>query len=123
MMTDAQPTGHGGVRPPARRSREASVQSSAALDLARNIGAAGFRATLYWQIARTLFRIFFAGSLAAFAGRLIEDGTFGMAELIFALAGLVLSGAAGLFADLRAAGSEAELVDRLRAAIQDTLSG
>ena len=47
-----------------------------ALDLARNFGAAGLRATLFWQIARTLFRIGFAGSLAVFAGRLIEDATF-----------------------------------------------
>jgi len=123
MMKDAHPAGRRGVRPSARHPREASTQCSGALDLARNLGAAGFRATLYWQIARTLFRILFAGSLAAFAGRLIEDGTFGMAGLILTLAGLVLSSAAGLFADLRAAATEAELVDRLRAALQDALSG
>ena len=51
-------------------------QNLDALSLARDFGAAGFRATLFWQIVRTLFRIGFAGSLALFAGRLIEDATF-----------------------------------------------
>jgi ABC-type transport system involved in cytochrome bd biosynthesis fused ATPase/permease subunit len=120
---DAQPIGRRWVRRPSRRSREALTQRSVALDLARNIGAAGFRATLRWQIARTLFRILFVGSLAAFAGRLIEDGTFNVAELIFVLASLFMSGGAGLLADLRAAGAEADLADRLRAALQDALSG
>ena len=120
MTKDAQPTGRRRVRPPARRSHE--TQRSGALALARNIGVAGFRAALYWQIARTLFRILFAGSLAALAGRLIEDGIFDMAVLIFTLASLVLASGAGLFADLRAAGNEAILVDRLRAAFQDALS-
>ena len=80
------------------------------------------RATLCWQIARAVFRIGFAGSLAVFAGRLIEDGTFDMLAMAGALAGLALSSCAGLFADLRAASAEDFVVNRLRAALQDVLS-
>jgi ABC-type transport system involved in cytochrome bd biosynthesis fused ATPase/permease subunit len=92
------------------------------LGLACNFGAAGLRATLGWQIARTLFRIGFAGSLAMFAGRLIEDGTFDMIALAGALAGLALSSCAGVVADLRAASAEDLVVDQLRTALQDALS-
>jgi ABC-type transport system involved in cytochrome bd biosynthesis fused ATPase/permease subunit len=91
--------------------------------LARSIGAPGFRATLRWQIARTLLRIAFAGSLAAFAGRLIESGSFDPAVLAIALVSLVLSGVTGMFADLRSARAEADLVDRVRTSLQDALAG
>ena len=64
-------TGH-----PAPELAETSTDRHSALGLARNLGAAGLRTTLCWQIARTLFRIGFSGSLAVFTGRLIEDGTF-----------------------------------------------
>jgi ABC-type transport system involved in cytochrome bd biosynthesis fused ATPase/permease subunit len=101
---------------------EPSTDRDDALGLACNFGAAGLRATLGWQIARTLFRIGFAGSLAVFAGRLIEDGTFNMIALAGALAGLALSSCAGVFADLRAASAEYLVVDRLRAALQSALS-
>ena len=90
--------------------------------LAHDFGAAGLRATLSWQIARTLFRIGFAGALALFAGRLIEDATFDVIAIAGALACLALSAAAGMFADLAAASAEDVVVDRLRAALQDALS-
>jgi ATP-binding cassette, subfamily C, bacterial CydD len=83
---------------------------------------AGFRATLCWQIARTLFRILFAGTLSAFAGRLIEQGVFDLTVLAGALGSLVLSSGAGLLADRGAAAAEADLGDRLRVALQDALS-
>src|ERR1700682_1830221 len=60
---------------------ETSTDRNGAFDLARNFGAVGLRTTLCWQIARTLFRIGFSGSLAVFAGRLILDGTFDMIAL------------------------------------------
>jgi ATP-binding cassette subfamily C protein len=101
---------------------EPSTDRDDALGLACNFGAAGLRATLGWQIARTLFRIGFAASLAAFAGRLIEDGTFDVFALAGALAGLGLSSGAGVFADLRAASAEDLVVDRLRTALQGALS-
>jgi ABC-type transport system involved in cytochrome bd biosynthesis fused ATPase/permease subunit len=101
---------------------EPSTDRDDALGLACNFGAAGLRATLGWQIARTLFRIGFAGSLAVFVGRLIEDGTFNMIALAGALAGLALSSCAGVFADLRAASAEDLVVDRLRAALQGALT-
>ncbi len=123
MMDDQQPI---------RRRRKSAISRDAgksppdvarALELARRIGAAGFRTTLGWQIARTLFRIFFAGSLAAFAGHLIEYGTFDVTLLTFMLVSLILAGASGLFAELRAASAEAELVDGIRATLQETLAG
>lgn len=97
-------------------------QNLDALSLARDVGAAGLRATLGWQIVRTLFRIGFAGSLAVFAGRLIEDATFDTMAIAGALACLALSSGAGLFADLSAAGAEERVVDRIRTALQDALS-
>jgi ABC-type transport system involved in cytochrome bd biosynthesis fused ATPase/permease subunit len=101
---------------------EPSTDREDALGLACNFGAAGLRATLGWQIARTLFRIGFAGSLAVFAGRLIEDGTFDMIALVGALGGLALSSCAGVFSDLCAASAEDLVVDRLRTALQGALS-
>ncbi len=101
---------------------EASKSCDHALGLARGFGKAGLRATLGWQVARTLFRIGFAGSLAVFAGRLIEDASFDMIAMAAALACLALSTAAGVFADLAAAAAEDEVVDRLRAALQGALS-
>jgi ABC-type transport system involved in cytochrome bd biosynthesis fused ATPase/permease subunit len=113
----------------ARRHRHpatpGSVKISAnhddALGLARNLGAAGLRTTLCWQIARTLFRIGFSGSLAVFTGRLIEDGTFDRIALAGALAGLAFSIIAGLFADLHAASAEDGIVNRLRTTLKEAL--
>ena len=100
----------------------ASTDRDHALGLAQNFGAAGLRATLSWQIARTLFRIGFAGSLAVFAGRLIEDAAFDVIAMAGVLACLALSTCAGVFADLAAASAEDVVVDRLRGALQDALS-
>ncbi|CAN5273935.1 thiol reductant ABC exporter subunit CydD [soil metagenome] len=114
------------IRPTAKISRSAPETApvvGGAFALAHRFGAPGFRATLCWQIARTLLRIVFAGSLAAFAGRLIEAGSFDPAVLTIALVSLVLSAGAGLFADLQAASAEAELVDRVRASLQGALAG
>jgi ABC-type transport system involved in cytochrome bd biosynthesis fused ATPase/permease subunit len=93
-----------------------------AFGLARDFGAAGLRTTLCWQIARTLFRIGFAGSLAVFAGRLIEDTSFDTNAIAAALACLALSTCAGAFADLAAANAENIVVECLRAALQEALS-
>jgi ATP-binding cassette subfamily C protein len=92
-----------------------------ALSLARNFGAAGLRETLCWQIARMLFRIGFAGSLAVMAGRLIEDAAFDMMAMASALCCLALLSGAGIFADLGAASAENIVVDRLRTALQAAL--
>ena len=92
-----------------------------ALSVARNFGAAGLRGTLCWQIARTLFRIGFAGSLAVFAGRLIEDAVFDVMAMAGAIVCLALSSGAGIFADLGAAGAEDIVVDRLRTALREAL--
>lgn len=101
---------------------ETSTDRDHALGLARDFGAAGLRTTLCWQIARTLFRIGFAGSLAVFAGRLIEDAAFDATAMAGALACLALSSAAGVFGDLAAASAENMVVDWLRSALQDALS-
>ena len=109
------------------RTTEAPLQQNStnrddAFGLARGFGAAGLRITLGWQIARTLFRIGFAGALAVFAGRLIEDGVFDVTAISGALACLALSTCAGVFGDLAAAGAEERVVNRLRSALQGALS-
>ncbi|WP_291688869.1 ATP-binding cassette domain-containing protein [Bradyrhizobium sp.] len=118
-----------GKRTERRRNRteaaplaEISTDRDEALGRARGFGAAGLRTTLSWQIARTLFRIGFAGSLAVFAGRLIEDAALDVIALAGALACLALSTCAGVFADLAAASAEDHVVNRMRTALQDTLS-
>ena len=104
------------------RLTESSTSRDNALSLARDLGAARLRATLCLLIARTLLRIGFAGSLALFAGRLIEDATFDATAMAGALACLVLSGGAGMLADLVAASAEQRVVEGLRASLQDALS-
>jgi ABC-type transport system involved in cytochrome bd biosynthesis fused ATPase/permease subunit len=94
-----------------------------ALGLACNLGAAGLRATLAWQIVRALFRLGFAASLAILAGRMIEGGTLVMPALAGVVIGLVLSAVAGLFADRCAARAEADLGNGLRTKLQDALAG
>ncbi len=107
---------------PADLTEKSTNRDRDALSLSRKSSAAGLRTTLGWQIVRTLFRIGFAGSLAVFAGRLIEDATFDTMAVAGALACLALSSGAGLFADLSAAGAEERVVDRIRTALQDALS-
>src|SRR5665647_3284418 len=109
-------------RPTSAPLAEISAGRDLALGLARGFGAAGLRATLCWQIARTLFRIGFAGSLAVFAWRLIEDAAFDVIAVAGAFVCLALSSCAGAFADLAAAGAEGTVVACLQAALQDALS-
>ena len=122
-------TSNDGKRTERRRNRtaaapiqEISTDRDHALGLARGFGTAGLRTTLGWQIARTLFRIGFAGSLAVFAGRLIEDANFDAIAMAGAFACLALSACAGVFADLAAASAENNVVERLRTALQNALS-
>jgi ATP-binding cassette subfamily C protein len=111
-----------GDRPTTAPLVETTPGGDHALGLARDFGAAGLRTTLCWHIARTLFRLGFAGSLAVFAGRLIEDANFDAIAMAGALACLALSSCAGVFADLAAANAENIVVECLRAALQDALS-
>jgi ATP-binding cassette, subfamily C, bacterial CydD len=101
---------------------ESSTSRNNALSLARDFGAMRLRATLCCLIARTLLRIGFAGSLALFAGRLIEDATFDVTAVAAALVCLVLSGGIGMLADLVAASAEQRVVEGVRASLQDALS-
>ncbi|WP_320109628.1 ABC transporter transmembrane domain-containing protein [Rhodopseudomonas sp. P2A-2r] len=117
MMNQRQPIGH--MVKNLQSVQNSTTADEGAFDLARRIGAAGFRATLAWQVARSLLRLLFAGSLAVFAGRLIQSGIFDSVVLAFTLASLGLTAIGGLFADLRAASAEAELVDGIRASLQD----
>jgi ABC-type transport system involved in cytochrome bd biosynthesis fused ATPase/permease subunit len=122
ISNDGKPTRRRGSRATTALLAETKTSDDHALGLARDFGAAGLRATLCWQIARTLFRIGFAGSLAVFAGRLIEDANFDAIAMAGALACLALSTCAGVFADLAAANAENIVVECLRAALQDALS-
>ena len=122
ISNDAKPAQRRQNPATAAHLAEFSTGRNCALGLARNFGAAGLHATLCWQIGRTLLRIIFAGSLAVFAGRLIEDGVFEVTALTCAVVSLVLSSGAGMLADLRAARAECDLTDRLRDRLEDTLS-
>ncbi len=129
MQKTPMRTSNDGKRTERRRNRTAaaplqgiSTDRDHALGLGRGFGATGLRITLSWQIARTLFRIGFAGALAVFAGRLIEDGAFDVTAISGALACLALSTCAGVFGDLAAAGAEERVVNRLRSALQGALS-
>lgn len=99
------------------------AKETAALSFARALGAHGLRATLAWQILRTLCRLGFAASLAVFAGEMIEGGTLVWPALAAAVASLFLSAGAGLLAELRAAQAEAEVVAALRKSLRITLAG
>lgn len=110
-------------RPPAKSVTGVSCGRDNAVELARKLGAAGLRATLAWQIARTLSRLGFAASLAVLAGHMIEDGIFAMPALAGTVIGLVLSAVAGLFADRCVARAEADLGNGLRTKLQDALAG
>src|SRR3981189_2939893 len=101
---------------------ETPADRNDALNLARNFGAAGLPTTLGWQVAPTLFRIRFLGSVGVFAGRLVIGETFDIIALAGALASIALSSCAGVFADLRAASAEDYVVNRLRTALKDALS-
>lgn len=90
--------------------------------LAQKLSGGGLRATLAWQVARTLLRLGFAAALALFAGLMIENGTLALPALASATACLILSGIAGYVADRRAARAEAALADGLRAKLQEALA-
>ena len=112
ISNDGNRTQRRGNRATTAPLAEISADRDLALSLARDFGAAGLRTVLCWQIARTLFRIGFAGSLAVFAGRLIEDANFDAIAIAGALACLALSTCASVFADLAAASAEDVVVDR-----------
>ena len=110
-----------------RNARASPIRSGippdadAALRLALTLGAPGRRATLLWQIARALFRLGFAASLAIFTGVLIVAGTFSELALVAMLITLAVSAVAGYGADLRAARAETALANALRSALEEAL--
>ena len=106
----------------AKRSRRRENGDPAALGLARDLASPGLRATLVWQIVRSLFCLSFAGLMAIFAGQMIADGTFAVAALAGAIVSLVAASCAGYLGDLRAAGAERDVVDALRTALRGALA-
>jgi ATP-binding cassette subfamily C protein len=106
----------------AQRSRRRENGDPAALGLARDLASPGLRATLVWQIVRSLFRLSFAGLTAIFAGQMIADGTFTVAALAGAIVSLVAASCAGYLGDLRAAGAERDVVEALRTALRGALA-
>ncbi len=114
--------GHMGVSKDAKWRRRRHNMGPGALVVARDLASPGLRATLVWQIARSLFRLGFAASIAIFAGRMIEDGTFAAAALVGAIGGLGLASCAGYLGDLRAVRAEMDVVDALRTALRGALA-
>jgi ABC-type transport system involved in cytochrome bd biosynthesis fused ATPase/permease subunit len=110
------------TRPSEKNVTGALLARGHPMHLARNLGAAGLRETLAWQIARALLRLGFAASLAVFAGRMIENGAFSLPALAGAIAALFLAGGAGFCADRRAARAETELGNALRERLQAALA-
>ena len=106
----------------AKRSRRRENGDPAALGLARDLASPGLRATLVWQIVRSLFRLSFAGLMAIFAGQMIADGTFAAAALAGAIVSVAAASCAGYLGDLRAARAERDVVDALRTALRGVLA-
>ncbi len=106
------------------RNKDVSEVMSAAKGprpLAEAISAHGRHMTLAWQTARAVFRLGFAACLALFAGRLIEAGTFAETALVGAVLCVVLSGLAGMLAELEAARTETTVANGLRSALRGSL--
>lgn len=103
--------------------RRAAADNSSALARARRAGTAGLRATLSWQVLRTLLKLAFLASLAIGAGRMIESGNSPEPVLAVGIAALLLSAVAGLMAERRQAAAEAEVVERIRADVRGKLEG
>src|SRR5208283_2528774 len=61
--------GHMPMSKDAKRSRRRENVDPAALGVARDLASPGLRATLVWQIVRSLFRLSFAGLMAILAGQ------------------------------------------------------
>lgn len=100
---------------------ENAPETGGALGHARELGKSGLYKTLTWQIARTLFRLSFAASLAIFAGRMIEKGDFSAPAFVAAIITLALSAGAGGLADLQTADAETVVADGLRTALRGAL--
>jgi ABC-type transport system involved in cytochrome bd biosynthesis fused ATPase/permease subunit len=113
---------HMRVSKDAKWARRRKNFDSGALDLARDLGGPGLRATLVWQIVRSLFRLGFAASMAIFAGQMIEAGTFAVAALAAAIVSLALANCAGYLGDLRATRAELDVGCALRTALRSALA-
>ncbi len=103
--------------------RGAAEDNSNALALARQAGTAGLRATLSWQVLRTVLKLAFLASLAILAGRIIELGDRPVPLLAVGIAALLLSAVAGLIAERCQAAAEAEVVERICVDVREKLEG
>jgi len=86
-----------------------------ALARARRAAGAGLRATLLWQVLRTVLKLAFATALAILAGTMVELGSVPANALATGIVALLLSAVAGLAADGRQAAAEAEVAQSIRA--------
>lgn len=100
----------------------APSSNTAAIALARQLGARSLRITLAWQVMRMMCRLGFAAAMAVFAGEMIEGGSFVWPALVGAIAGLILSAGAGYGADMQTADAEAALANALRQRLKDSLA-
>ena len=89
---------------------------------ARTAGAIGLRATLALQLVTTALRLCFAAALAFTAGSMIEAGSANALSVGIAVAALLLSAAASLFAERRTAAAEADVAEAVRAGARQRLA-
>jgi ATP-binding cassette subfamily C protein len=104
-----------------KHRKAAEKDNPDALVWARQAAVAGMRATLSWQVLRTVLKLAFAASLAIFAGNMIELGIVSVSALVIGVSALPLAALAGLMADRRQASAEAEVAQNIRADVQDKL--
>lgn len=105
----------------AKASRRAA-RPGHALELARRIGSAGFRAAAGWQILRTGSRLVFAAAISVLIGGAIVDANLDVLALAVAVCALASSSLAGFFAELQIARAETLVADGMRARVEISLA-
>lgn len=89
---------------------------------AHSLAVGGLRGTLLLQILRTALRLVFAGTLAIFAGVMIEAGNVPVPVVILGFAALLLTALAGFFADRQQAVAEFLVAEGLRENAREKLA-
>lgn len=110
------------MSPAPKRIFSDSQTASGMLTLARSLAVGGLRGTLLLQILRTVLRLIFAGTLATFAGVMIEAGTVSVPELAIGLATLLFAALIGFFADRQQAAAEFFVAQGLRENAREKLA-
>ena len=110
------------MSPASKRIFPDSPLASDTLVRARSLAVGGLRITLLLQISRTALRLVFAGTLAIFAGVMIETGNVSEMAVVIGLAALLLAALGGFLADRQQAVTEFSVAEGLRESARETLA-